>query len=124
MSSVAAVSLAAKGSERLIGHIINLRVLRSLGVVSYGIYLFHNVMPAGLIVLRDNGYYTESPLFGLPDLGIKAFLTISVAYLSWCLFEKPINSFKRHFPYSPRGARIETENRQAVDGNIAKKDNA
>jgi peptidoglycan/LPS O-acetylase OafA/YrhL len=86
------------------GRLLGWGPLRSLGRISYGVYVLHLFVPLGIahILVRLGG----PPL----DLGLMRFLictpaTIAVAALSWRLLERPINDLKSHVPYriAPRG---------------------
>jgi peptidoglycan/LPS O-acetylase OafA/YrhL len=68
-----------------------------LGTISYGIYIYHNFMPAIWRTVQP-----RIPLFAVPDLYAHLALTIVVASASWFLFEKPINRLKTRFNYAPR----------------------
>jgi peptidoglycan/LPS O-acetylase OafA/YrhL len=77
---------------------LKVRPLVSIGVVSYGAYVFHQL---GYRLVVDaniwaRGYY--------PPPGPKLFLaastaTILIAALSWTFFERPINTLKIFWPY-------------------------
>jgi peptidoglycan/LPS O-acetylase OafA/YrhL len=78
-----------------------------IGQISYGIYLYHNVVynyyhEHGNTIL---GYLTEllpylnseMPNFILLKFVLSLFLVISLASLSWFFIEKPINRYKNRF---------------------------
>lgn len=85
------------------------RVLIFIGKISYGIYLYHNIIP----------YFTSTALrkyFGISMetmfpyklgyivmLGINTVILLVVAWGSWMLIEKPILSLKKYFNYEKRG---------------------
>ncbi|MCM3874598.1 MAG: acyltransferase [Pyrinomonadaceae bacterium] len=100
------VGHAATGFTGLTGKLLALGPVLYIGRISYGIYIFHNLMPVIVPKLFS--------ILGLPypqgrGATIKQFLILSVATLvlaglSWRFFEGPINSLKRHFQYGrPRG---------------------
>ena len=84
-----------------VGAFLLWRPIVYIGTISYGIYLVH------LFVRPVVGYLEH--LVGLhvpfPSVGIGRFVvvyaaSIGVAALSWKFIERPINSLKRHFPYT------------------------
>lgn len=85
------------------------RVSQYLGQISYGLYLFHNLVfnyyhtPPTFITLRiwQKAGQVLPGLTTLPGLQIVYFyaLTVLVAALSWRLIEKPINGLKDRFSY-------------------------
>jgi len=95
------VSKAAEGFTGPVGSFLSWSVLRYIGHISYGIYLYH--LPALLFVVRV--YKKLGVRF--PDVGLGRFVvagvvTVSIASLSWHLLEGPINRLKRFFPYRAR----------------------
>ena len=70
--------------------------LRSLGRISYGVYLYH--MPIGALIWHLQGSADYGPLHAL----VSAAASIAAATLSWHLLERPILRLKRHFR-GPRG---------------------
>jgi peptidoglycan/LPS O-acetylase OafA/YrhL len=100
--SAAFTGLLASGlHSNLVIRILSNRMLRSLGKVSYCIYLVHSIVAA--IVLN---------VWPGPGLGIRllrvaaiAFGTSVIAALSWRFFEEPILRLKKYFP--PSNARCE-----------------
>lgn len=69
-----------------------------LGKISYGIYLYHKIIPLSLFILLPrlgisiNNFYLEYALnFSILILG---------SILSWHIVEKPLLRLKRHFKYS------------------------
>jgi peptidoglycan/LPS O-acetylase OafA/YrhL len=80
------------------GRVLELWPLLYLGRISYGIYIFHLLVPVLLATIAD--------AVGL-DYRDKGFLyfvvagsaTVAIAALSWHAFEAPLNGLKRHFPY-------------------------
>ena len=94
------VSAAAIGFRGPVRAFLEQRPLRYLGKISYGIYVYHNLVPVPLIaVLSYLGVTYRVP--GLKNFVFSAIVTLIVAALSWELFERPINRLKRHFEYVP-----------------------
>jgi len=81
-------------------------VLVSLGTVSYGIYILHNLATPALTHFADALGIDETVAGGIPRLLCLVAMTVGCAYLSWFLYEKPINSYKRYFPYRPALSRV------------------
>ncbi|GAB4033474.1 acyltransferase family protein [Spirosoma jeollabukense] len=100
------VARASMGIHGWAGRLLNNKILQYIGRISYGIYVFHMLIPSygiqffvkivhhfGLIITFD---YWSHRLFSLVML-------ITVASVSWYAFEKPINELKRYFPYKRVG---------------------
>ena len=94
-----------KGDPVMLDGFFNNKTLGYLGKISYGIYVYHNLMyhlfaMAGFDrrLLHDWSakgylvYFLVYPVFYL-------LATILISILSWELFERPINNLKRYFPY-------------------------
>lgn len=77
-------------------------VLRWMGVLSYGIYMFHQPV-SGLMHGFIKG---QAPrIAGIPDAGITmaaAVVTLTLAWLSYRFFESPILRFAHRFHYANR----------------------
>jgi peptidoglycan/LPS O-acetylase OafA/YrhL len=89
------------GATGVFALVLDRRVPRYLGTISYGLYLFHNfaLLPA-MFTVDFLGLALPPGSAWWPVLF--AFWTVALASLSWHVFEKPINGLKRKFPYSPR----------------------
>lgn len=86
---VAPVALEQRG---LVARVLAFPPLVWLGVISYGVYLWH--WP---IFLALNGERTG--LTGLPLFAIRAVATVAVAAISWWLIEQPIKRWRpAHVP--------------------------
>ncbi|WP_236648616.1 MULTISPECIES: acyltransferase family protein [Spirosoma] len=96
------VSHASAGIGGPIGQVLNNRILLYIGRISYGIYVFHMLVPGHIVpilfrisnrlgVSLTLGYWSHR-LFSLAVL-------IAIASASWYAFEKPINDLKRYFSY-------------------------
>ena len=94
---------AAPGSrlERVFGS----PSMRFMGRYSYGIYVWHGMI---LQLLIDAVAWVAVPPavggtripYGLLTLVVASSIAIAVAFLSYNLYEKPILSLKRYFPYA------------------------
>jgi peptidoglycan/LPS O-acetylase OafA/YrhL len=91
------VSGAAAGFKGIGAKLLEMRLLIYIGVVSYGIYVFHFFLPQMFTWMYARGFPS------LPE-PLNAFLmttaTILLAGLSWRFYERPINNMKRFIPYS------------------------
>jgi len=74
--------------------VLNNPVMRYLGRISYGIYLWHIL--AGYVVQDLIGARLEPPL----KIIIWLFAAIGFASISWFAFERPILGLKKRFPIS------------------------
>ncbi|MEX3978814.1 acyltransferase family protein [Paraburkholderia sp. EG287A] len=76
---------------------LELRPLAYLGTISYGFYLFHNLVPARLGVAP--GLYTRFHVPGLAQpvlaLVLQFALAVLLAHLSWQVLEKRVLEWKR-----------------------------
>ena len=98
---VAIVAACSNGLGGALGRLAELPPLLSLGRISYGVYLYHPILLAYVVKAQP-----WIPL-NVSEQGPGRFLvagaaTLIVASLSWALFEKPLNSLKRYFPYVAR----------------------
>jgi peptidoglycan/LPS O-acetylase OafA/YrhL len=91
---------AANGFRGIAGRFLAWRPIVYLGTISYGLYLLHKPIP---LLLRNAGLQVDKVSPFLMFL-VYTGLAIIIASLSWHLFETPINSLKRRFPYRERSA--------------------
>jgi len=89
---VAALALVLVDQQSWLGNLARLPWLTGLGMISYGLYLFHYT-----IYDLSMGYLLghSGPVRSLADLGVALFaiaLAIGLATLSWHFLEKPILS--------------------------------
>lgn len=93
---------ASMGVQGVGGNVLNNSVLQYVGRISYGIYVFHMLVPGYIVPLLFRltnrlgisftlGYWSHR-LFSLAVL-------LVLASVSWYAFEKPINQLKRYFSY-------------------------
>lgn len=100
------------GEDGVINKILSLRVLVSMGKISYGIYVYHMVIDWSLRELGLHpAQYTSHPaislLHGAAFVVVLLILSYGVAYLSWHLFEKHFLKLKKYFPYADRKPTIQ-----------------
>ncbi len=91
---------ATVGMTGIAGGVFNNRALQFVGRISYGIYVFHMLVPSFLtpFVFRVLNHFRTMPAISENTHRlVSAVLLLGVASLSWYLFEKPINNLKRHF---------------------------
>ena len=95
------IDAAAYGFKGPTGWVLTRPALTSIGKISYGVYVLHNFMPEILVRLfiwaglpYPDGLWTRFALL--------TGASVLVAWVSWHLFEKPLNNLKRHFPYRKR----------------------
>lgn len=117
----ALVLAASRGFGGLIGRVLDNRLLRYLGVISYGIYLYHQI----LIEVYWRGFDKLGRAYPLgfgAKLSVFIFIGASiVAALSWHFFEAPINRFRHRFDYRDRDEPQATNDaalREAPLGNV------
>ena len=91
---------AAQGFGGFVGTILELKPLVYLGKISYGIYVYHYFMY--IILLHPSILYflgIPYPKSELMQVIFKVAASVIFASVSWYLFEKPINNYKRFFEY-------------------------
>ncbi len=97
------VAHAARGMSGIPGRVLASTPMRYLGTISYGIYVYHLMLPDLLPKLARRAGYPDllAPLGNetLPFLAFYAGASILVAAASWHLFEAPINRLKARFEY-------------------------
>jgi peptidoglycan/LPS O-acetylase OafA/YrhL len=88
---------AARGFSGPLGASLQSPLLVYPGKISYGLYLFHPFVPLLFVALHvplPHSVWLRFPIY--------AIATLIIATGSWYLFEGPLNSLKRFFPYSTR----------------------
>ena len=98
---MAIVAACSRGLGGILGRFAELPPLLALGRISYGVYLYHPILLS--LAVKSQPWI---PL-NVSEQGPGRFLvagtaTIVVASISWLVFERPLNSLKRHFPYVRR----------------------
>lgn len=92
------VAWAARGFKGIAGRVMTFRPLLWIGVVSYGIYVYHIIV----VTYWDKLYAGHWGAVGRALAS--AAITFAVAALSFYLYEHPINQLKRYFHYRARRA--------------------
>ncbi len=99
---------ATLGVTGWIGRVLNNPAMQYVGRISYGIYVFHMLVPGFLLplllsLIRRVGQRLLGYAVALPELGYwsqrlaSLALLLVIASLSWYAFEKPINNLKARF---------------------------
>jgi peptidoglycan/LPS O-acetylase OafA/YrhL len=97
------VNAAGNGFKGALGKFLEFSPWIYLGKISYGIYVYHNLVPLILIPLFDAlGVPYQVP--GRVNFILSSLLTLVIASASWHWIELPINNLKRHFPYVSKPA--------------------
>ncbi len=97
------VARTSRGMTGLPGRVLELAPVRYLGTISYGIYVYHLILPD--LLPRAARRWGHPELFAplgdqtLPYLVFYSIATIAVAAISWHCFEGPINRVKDRFQY-------------------------
>lgn len=100
------------GYQGVMKYLLEHPISNYLGRVSYGLYLFHNLVfnyyhtPANYItvrawnrLLRELPFLAETALEPVTMVLFFYALTVAVATVSWYIIEKPINGLKDRFAY-------------------------
>jgi peptidoglycan/LPS O-acetylase OafA/YrhL len=87
------VDKTSDGLKGISGKVLEVKPLIYLGKISYGIYLYHNLVP---LMTR---YFLSilAPNYALPDemsFFINSIVTVALASVSWFLIESPIQQLK------------------------------
>jgi peptidoglycan/LPS O-acetylase OafA/YrhL len=93
------VSRAASSFPGPAGRILELKPIRYIGRISYGIYILHSFMPVILFYLLKWSHLSLSDNSSLHFL-LLVGMSVGAASVSWHFFEGPINSYKRYFEYA------------------------
>jgi peptidoglycan/LPS O-acetylase OafA/YrhL len=86
------------GVSGIWGKVLGFRPFLYLGKISYGLYVFHNIPILATILSTTPGFWEAYKIVPV-QLALQTASTIAISILSWHLFESPINSLKRKFPY-------------------------
>jgi peptidoglycan/LPS O-acetylase OafA/YrhL len=86
---------AARGDRGWLGRLFELRGVRAVGRISYGVYLFHVFL---WWALKQAGPWLDDP--GPLAFGVVSTCAVLVAAVSWRFLERPFNGLKARFPYA------------------------
>ena len=95
------IAHAAFGSSGRLRPILEFKPLVYLGTISYGLYIYHEIVSTAVDTLAESGSLRLA-VWAL--IALKFSLTGLAAALSWHFFEKPITGLKRFFPYDSSSA--------------------
>lgn len=98
------VAQAAEGFRGITGKALEFTPLVYLGKISYGIYVIHLFIPYLInkaIHLLGLTSYSSKPVIVIL---LSTAVTLILAMISWHFLEKPINNFKKFFPYKEKVA--------------------
>jgi peptidoglycan/LPS O-acetylase OafA/YrhL len=105
------VSRTSSSFKGPVGTLLELRPVRYIGRISYGIYILHGFMPVILFYLLKWSHLSLREDSGFRFL-LLVGMSVAAASLSWRLLESPINSYKRYFEYARTRRRPETSVKQ------------
>ena len=95
------VLAARNGFKGTVGRILSSRTLVYLGTISYGVYVWHYMIPETFDLLayrlHIEARWPAAP--GLIQLAALSAASVAAASLSWWMFEKRLNDLKRYVPY-------------------------
>jgi peptidoglycan/LPS O-acetylase OafA/YrhL len=102
----ALVLATSNGIAGPFGRVLSARPIVYLGTISYGIYIFHILVPTAYNAAARHWNSLPDAHHGFVYFCVTSLMTIAVAMLSWELLERPISGLKRFFPYSLQVAAV------------------
>jgi peptidoglycan/LPS O-acetylase OafA/YrhL len=101
-AALGVVYMTARGLDNPIGQLLEWRPLVYLGKISYGLYVLHFFVPMiTMRILQWGGISTADVLGPYGFFVLNLLVLVGLSSLSWHIFEKKINDFKKYFPYVP-----------------------
>ncbi|WP_088691514.1 MULTISPECIES: acyltransferase [unclassified Rhizobium] len=95
---VVLVGCCSSGMRGPLGRVLERPAMTAVGRMSYGVYLFHPLV-LSLVVKAQTLIPVNVSQQGPGRFVVATAATLVLASISWLTFEKPLNQFKRHFPY-------------------------
>lgn len=90
---------AGAGFKGIVGSVLSSPPLVYIGRISYGVYVFHPLIPAAALVVAKSLGVTLPD--GTAGVVLSVGLTLIVATASWYSFERPLNNLKKKFAPPP-----------------------
>lgn len=81
----------------MVKYLLDNNYLNFIGIISYGIYLYHNIIPKYWVWgLQKAGWMTPAVInkFSYVEFVIQTSVIIVISYFSWIVIEQPILSLK------------------------------
>ncbi|SEP54872.1 acyltransferase family protein [Flavobacterium urocaniciphilum] len=99
--SVIAIHIIAlcylKPNSFVVNKIFNNKFLNFVGVISYGVYLYHNIVPKYWnFILTKLNICSVNTQFSYIEFLFQTTFIIGLSYLSWIIIEKPILKLKKY----------------------------
>lgn len=91
--SCAAIMASVSGKRWLLSSCLEFPPLVSIGRISYGLYVYHFIMPGVAAAIAPRYMFAHFPVLTV------VALSFATASLSWFVIEKPLLSLKRLFSY-------------------------
>ncbi len=97
---------AANSFQGAGGKLLESRSLVYMGKISYGIYVYHLLVPPVVRAVFD-ALGIEVEYQGPTEFVTMVASTLAVSAVSWHVFERPLNNLKRFFRYSVKDSNIQ-----------------
>ncbi len=91
------VANTASGFEGIIGKCFQNRILQYLGKISYGLYLYHKIVPLTLLIFLNKTNLSINNVYIYYLVNI--FILLVVSHFSWVIIESRILRLKDRFEY-------------------------
>lgn len=91
------ITHAARGFGGIPGRALSWTPMRHVGKISYGVYVYHPLVPA-LLTAAAAMIGLEFQRYSWLGFGLASTVTLLVASASWSFMEKPLNDLKRFVP--------------------------